>query len=48
MPEALKEFFAQNPFWAVIIVIFMALPIAGAVAWVITRALKKRDDPGDS
>jgi len=44
MPEVFKEFFSQNPFWAIIIIIFMALPILGAVAWVITRALKKPDN----
>jgi hypothetical protein len=48
MPEAFKEFFVHNPFWAVTIIILMALPILGAVAWVVMRALKKPDDPGAS
>jgi len=41
MPEGFGEFFAQHPVWAVILIILMALPIVGAVAWVIQRAFKK-------
>jgi len=48
MPEAFKEFFIQNPFWAITIIVFMGLPILGAVAWVIRRALNKPDDSGVS
>jgi hypothetical protein len=44
MPEAYAEFAASNPFWAILIVVFMGLSIVGAVAWVILRALKKPDD----
>jgi len=41
------KFFADQPFWAVIILLLMALPIVGAVAWVILRALRRRDGAGD-
>jgi hypothetical protein len=41
MHDSFKIFFSQQPFWAITIIIFMALPIIGAVAWVIFRALRK-------
>jgi len=44
MPEAFKEFFADQPFWGLLIVIFMGLPILGAVAWVVLRALRQNDN----
>jgi formate-dependent nitrite reductase membrane component NrfD len=44
MPDAFSEFIAQEPFWGVIIIVLMVLPIIGAVAWVILRALKRTDD----
>jgi len=44
MPEAYAEFVANNPFWAVVIILLMGLSIVGAVAWVILGALKKPED----
>jgi len=44
MPDAFKEFFADQPFWGLLIVIFMGLPILGAVAWVVLRALRPSDN----
>jgi hypothetical protein len=41
MPESFGEFFANHPFWAVFLIIFMGLPIIGAVAWIILNAFKK-------
>ena len=46
MPEGFEQFIAQNPFWAILIVALMGLPIIGAVAWVIRRALKGPEDKG--
>lgn len=44
MPEGFKDFLATNPIWGIIIILLMGLPIVGAVAWVILRALKKSDN----
>lgn len=44
MPDAFKEFLSSQPFWGLVIIILMALPILGAVAWVIMRALRKYDN----
>lgn len=44
MPEVFKEFLGNHPFWGIIIIIFMGLPLVGAVAWVVMRALKKPDN----
>lgn len=44
MPEAYVEFIASHPFWALLIIILMGLPIIGAVAWIILRALRRPDD----
>ena len=44
MPDAFKEFFSSQPFWGLVIIILMGLPILGAVAWVIMRALRKYDN----
>jgi hypothetical protein len=45
MPDGFKEFMANNPVLGIIILVFMALPILGAVAWVVLRALKKNEEP---
>jgi hypothetical protein len=44
MPDTFKEFISSRPVWAIIIIAFMGLPVVGAVAWVIIRALRKPDD----
>ena len=44
MPDVFVEFIAQQPFWGIIIIVLMVLPIVGAVAWVILRALRRTDD----
>lgn len=44
MPEGFKVFLASNPIWGIIIIMLMGLPLGGAVAWVVLRALKKPDD----
>jgi hypothetical protein len=44
MPEGFKAFAASHPIWGIIIIVFMGLPLVGAVAWVVMRALKKPDD----
>jgi hypothetical protein len=41
MPNSFQAFFAHEPFWAITITLLMALPILGAVAWVILRAFRK-------
>ena len=48
MPDALKTFFQQDPFWAVIMLVLMVLPILGAIAWVVLRAFKKYDKDENS
>jgi len=44
MPEGFKAFLASNPIWGIIIIVLMGLPLIGAVAWVVLRALKKPND----
>ena len=44
MPDDFVKFFSNNPFWAAVIIVFMVLPILGAIAWVIARALKKPEN----
>ena len=42
MSESLLNFVGQHPFWAAIIIIFMILPIAGAVFHIVIKALGGR------
>jgi hypothetical protein len=44
MPEGFDQFFAQSPFWAVLMIVLMGISIVGAVAWVILRALRKPEN----
>jgi hypothetical protein len=44
MPDSFQKFFANDPFWAIIIMILMVMPILGAIAWVVLRAIKKPSD----
>jgi flagellar biogenesis protein FliO len=44
MPEEFREFVAGHPIWGIFILILMALPLVGAVAWVVMRALRKPED----
>ncbi len=58
MSESLLDFLQSHPFWAVIIIIFMVLPIFGAILHIILKAFGRRgidnvptmpeDEPGDS
>ncbi|MEE9552716.1 MAG: hypothetical protein V3W18_00350 [candidate division Zixibacteria bacterium] len=42
MSEALTNFFSEHTFWAVVIMIFMLLPIIGAVFHILIKALGGR------
>ncbi len=40
--NSLLDFLRSNPFWAVFIIIFMVLPIAGAVIHILLKAFGHR------
>ena len=40
--NSLLNFFKNNPFWAVFIIMFMVLPIVGAVIHILLKAFGKR------
>ncbi len=40
--NSLLNFFKSNPFWAVFIIIFMVLPIVGAVIHILLKAFGRR------
>lgn len=42
MSESLKVFFDQHPFWAIVIVVFMILPMIGAVLHIVLKALGRK------
>ncbi len=42
MSESLLNFAKEQPFWAVVIVVFMLFPIIGAVFHIIMKALGGR------
>jgi F0F1-type ATP synthase assembly protein I len=44
MPDSFVTFFKSNPIWGIIIIVLMGLPLVGAVAWIVLRALKKQDN----
>ncbi len=47
--NSLLDFFKSNPFWAVFIIIFMVLPIVGAVIHILLKAFGRRgldNEPG--
>lgn len=52
--NSLLNFFKSNPFWAVFIIIFMVLPIVGAVIHILLKAFGRRgldnqpDTPAES
>jgi hypothetical protein len=45
MPEGFQTFLSTNPIWGIVIIILMALPLLGAVAWVVMRAIKNPEEP---
>jgi hypothetical protein len=42
MSGSLMNFLKSNPFWAVIIIIFMILPIIGAIVHILLKAFGRR------
>lgn len=42
MSESLIDFFQKNPFWAILIIIFMILPIAGAIMHIVLKTFGRR------
>ena len=42
MSDNLVSFFKIHPFWAIFIILFMALPIVGAVVHIILKALGRK------
>jgi hypothetical protein len=42
MSESLFQFFREQPFWAVLIVVFMVLPMIGAVLHIVLKALGRK------
>jgi hypothetical protein len=42
MSDSLLSFFNSHPFWAVFIIVFMVLPIIGAVAHIVLKAMGRR------
>jgi hypothetical protein len=40
--DNLVNFFKAHPFWAILIIIFMILPIIGAVGHIILKALGRK------
>jgi len=43
MPKAFADFFSNEPFWAIVVFIFMLLPVFGIIAWVIFRAFRRNE-----
>ncbi|MCD6161601.1 MAG: hypothetical protein J7K40_04210 [candidate division Zixibacteria bacterium] len=44
MPDAFNEFLVNHPIWGLLIIALMALPIVGAIFWVISNILKKSNN----
>lgn len=42
MTDNLVNFFKAHPFWAIFIILFMILPIIGAVVHIILKALGRK------
>lgn len=42
MSESLVEFFKSHPFWAILIIVLMIVPIAGALVHIVLKALGRR------
>jgi hypothetical protein len=42
MLDGLSDFFKKHPFWAIFIIVFMVLPIIGAVMHIVLKALGKK------
>ncbi len=42
MSDSLIKFFQKYPFWAILIIIFMILPMIGAVVHIILKAMGKK------
>ncbi len=42
MSDSLMDFLKTNPFWAVFIIVFMILPIVGAVIHILLKAFGHR------
>jgi hypothetical protein len=40
--ESLIEFLKSHPFWAILIILFMALPIVGAFLHILLKAFGRR------
>jgi hypothetical protein len=42
MSDNLMEFFRSHPFWAILIIVLVVLPILGAVAHIVQKAMGRR------
>lgn len=42
MSDELLHFFSAHPFWAILIIVFMALPIMGAVLHIVLKAFGRK------
>jgi len=42
MPDSLRQFFVEHPVLAVILVVFMILPMMGAVLHIVLKALGRK------
>ena len=41
MPEAFSKFIAIHPFWGLLLIVFMLLPIVGAILWVFLALFRR-------
>jgi hypothetical protein len=42
MSDNLMEFLKSNPFWAILIIVLVVLPMLGAVAHIVQKAMGRR------
>lgn len=42
MSESLFQFLKEHPFWAIFIIVFMVLPMIGAVLHIVLKALGRK------
>ena len=42
MSESLFQFLEKHPFWAIFIIVFMVLPMIGAVLHIVLKALGRK------